>query len=87
MRYETWKLQTTATEYMYPEVLKDCETQDGKWLIEKYGGCVVMGMDIGGRWLDNLVVSKLFERSTTDVSVAMEAAYGSFVGAPKFLKR
>ena len=79
MRYETWKLQTTDTQYMYHEVLEDFKTKDGKWLIENYGGCVVMGMDTGGRWNDNLVVSKLFEHSTNDVSVAMEAAYGSLV--------
>ena len=48
MRYETWKLQTMDTEYMYPEVLEDFEKKDGKWLIENYGGCVVMGMDTGG---------------------------------------
>ncbi len=35
-----------------------------------------MGIDLGGQWSDNLTVSKL---STSDVSVSMEAAYGSFV--------
>ena len=79
MRYETWKLQTMDTDYMYPEVLEDFEEKDGEWLIKNYGGCVVMGMDTGGRWVDNLVVSKLFENSTTEVSVAMEAAYGSLI--------
>ena len=76
---QTWKLQTTATEYVYPEVLEDFKTKDGKWLIEQYGGCVVMGMDIGGRWVDNLVVSKLHESATSKVSVAMEAAYSTVV--------
>lgn len=79
MRYETWKLQTTSTEYMYPGVLEDFKNKDGKWLIEEYGGGVVMGMDLGGRWIDNLAVSKLYENSTSDVEVAMEAAYGGFI--------
>ena len=91
MRYETWKLQTNSTKYMYPEVLKDFKTMDGEWLIENYGGCVVMGMDIGGRWNDNLVVSKLFEKSTENVAIAMEAAYMLLSlqegVARKFLKR
>ena len=78
-RYETWKLQTTSFEYMYPDVLEDFDSRDGKWLIEVYGGGVLMGMDLGGRWVDNLVVSKLYTNSTTKVSVAMEAAYSSFV--------
>lgn len=77
MRYDTWKLQNTDTKYMYPDVLNDFKTKEGKWLIEQYGGYVVMGMDIGGRWIDNLAVSKLYENSTTQVSVAMEAAYGA----------
>ena len=77
--YETWKLQTTSSKYMYPDVLEDFRTRDGKWLIEQYGGGVLMGMDLGGRWVDNLAVSKLYTNSTTDVSVAMEAAYGSFI--------
>lgn len=71
MRYETWKLQTSATEYVYPDVLKDFETRDGEWLIENYGGCVVMGIDIGGRWADNLVVSKFYENSTRNVELKM----------------
>ena len=79
MRYETWKLQTKATEYVDPDVLEDFKTKDGKWLIEQYGGGVVMGLDIGGRWVDNLVVSKLYESSTRKVATAMEAAYGSVV--------
>ena len=79
MRYETWKLQTTAAEYMYPDVLDDFKTKDGKWLIQHYGGGVVMGMDVGGRWVDNLAVSKLYKNSTTQVTVAMEAAYGDVV--------
>jgi len=81
MRYETWKLQTSATEYVYPDVLKDFETRDGEWLIENYGGCVVMGIDIGGRWADNLVVSKFYENSTRNVELKMGAAYGSVVSA------
>ena len=79
MRYETWKLETKAAEYVDPDVLEDFKTRDGKWLIEHYGGGVVMGLDIGGRWVDNLVVSKLYESSTRKVSVAMEAAYGAIV--------
>lgn len=79
MRYDTWKLQTTAAEYMYPEVVEDFRNREGKWLIENYGGGVVMGLDVGGRWADNLVVSKLYENSTREVSVAMEAAYGAVV--------
>ena len=79
MRYETWKLQTMATRYMYPDVLDDFRTKDGKWLIEVYGGGVVMEMDIGGRWSDNLAVSKLYENSTRDVVIAMEAAYTGLI--------
>ena len=79
MRYETWKLQTMSQEYMYPEVLEDFKTRDGKWLIEQYGAGVVMGMDIGGQWSDNYSVSKLYENSTFKVAASMETAYGSFV--------
>ena len=42
-------------------------------------GCVLMGMDVGGRWVDNLAVSKLYQNSTRDVATSMEAAYGSVV--------
>ena len=79
MRYETWKLQVTSKEYMHSNVEEDFNTKDGKWLIEQYGAGVVMGMDIGGRWSDNLSVSKLYTESKTDVTVSMEAAYGSFI--------
>ena len=40
-----------------------------------------MGMDLGGRWSDHLTVSKLYENSTSDVKVSMEAAYGGFLEA------
>ena len=30
MRYETWKLQVTSKEYMYPEVVEKFNTKDGK---------------------------------------------------------
>ena len=56
MRYETWKLQVTSQEYMFPDVVEKFKTKDGRWLIEQYGAGVVMGMDIGGRWSDNLAV-------------------------------
>ena len=79
MRFETWKLQTEATEYMYPEVLEDFKTKDGKWLVEHYGGGVLMGMDIGGRWKDNIVTSKLYDHLSTKVEASMEAAYGFFL--------
>ena len=79
MRYETWKLQTLSQEYMYPDVIENFKTQDGKWLIEQYGAGVVMGMDIGGQWADNYSVSKLYENATTKVTASMEAAYGSFI--------
>ena len=79
MRYETWKLQSRSQDYMYPEVIEDFKNKDGKWLIEQYGAAVVMGMDIGGQWSDNYSVSKLYENATSDVSVSMEAAYGSFI--------
>lgn len=82
MRYETWKLQTTATEYMYPDVVEDFKTKDGKWLIEQYGGGVVKGLDIGGRWMDNFTVSKLYQNSTNTVAFTMEAAY-SGIGSGK----
>ena len=79
MRYETWKLQVTSQEYMYPDVVEKFNTRDGKWLIEQFGAGVVVGMDVGGRWSDNFSVSKLYNNSTMDVTVSMEAAYGSFV--------
>lgn len=79
IQFETWKLQTRATDYIYPDVLEDFKTKDGKLLIEEYGGGVVMGLDIGGRWVDNLVTSKLYEDSTAEVESAMEAAYGLFL--------
>lgn len=68
-----------STKYMYPEVLEDFKTKDGKWLVKNYGGGVLMGMDIGGRWSDNLTVSKLYENSTSNVAVTMQAAYGAVI--------
>ena len=47
MRYETWKLQTTKTEYMYPDVLEDFKSKGGKWLIEQYGGVCFDGNGCG----------------------------------------
>ena len=79
MRYETWKLQTRSQEYMYPNVVEDFKTRDGKWLIEHYGAAVVTGFDIGGRWSDNFTVSTLFTNSTKDVEASMKAAYGAFI--------
>lgn len=80
MRFETWKLQlNNPKKYVYPDVLDDFKTKDGKWLIKEYGGGVVIGMDVGGRWIDNLAVSKLYQNSTREVTIAMQAAYGFFV--------
>ncbi len=79
MRCSTYKLQVTSQDYMYPEVIEDFKIKDGKWLIEQYGAVVLMGMDLGGQWSDNLTVSKLLQKSTSDVAVSMEAAYGTFV--------
>ena len=63
---------------MYPEVISDFKTKSGKELIERYGAAVLMGMDVGGHWSDCLSVSKLFENSTTNVDLALSAAYGSY---------
>lgn len=75
----TIKLQVLDKKYMYDKVIKDFDTKDGKWLIEQYGAAVLMGMDIGGQWSDNMVVSKLYQNSISDVSLAMNAAYASFL--------
>ncbi len=80
MRYSTYKLQVRSQAYIYPEVIEDFnKIEDGKWLIEHYGAAVLMGIDLGGQWSDNLTVSKLFQKSTSDVAGSMEAAYGTFV--------
>lgn len=81
IRHETWKLQTLDTKYMYPGVVDDFDTKDGKWLIEQYGGGVVMGMDIGGRWTDNITISKHYEHSTRDVMKSLKSGYGMFLQA------
>ena len=78
-RYSTFKLQATAQDYMYPQVVEDFKNMTGEKLIEQYGGAVVMGLDVGGQWSDNFTVSKLYEHATSDVAVSMEAAYGSFI--------
>ncbi len=79
MSYTTYKLQVRSKDYMYPEVIEDFKIKDGKWLIEHYGAGVLMGMELGGQWSDNLTVSKLFQNSTSDVAGSMEAAYATFV--------
>ena len=77
--YKTCKLQTREHKYIYPDVLEDFNIQEGKWLIEQYGGCVLMGMDVGGRWTDSLTVSKLFANSTLEISIKMKKAYSKIM--------
>ena len=79
--YHTCKLQTDDHQYIYPDVLKDFDTKDGEWLIDHYGGCVLMGFNIGGRWSDNLTVTKLFSKSTPEVKSEMEGAYIAFISS------